>query len=118
MLAYTSCLFATVALHAYHVQDGFYHHLFLALLTTSLLHRAHPDSLAVLTIDTLLAHAAFVACLMDWERVVASGHYWLGAFPVAVAVLWATDEDEIVHGMLHVTSVVGMHCWLAFLGPK
>ncbi len=97
MLPYTSCLFAAIVIHAYHLRAqtdpsslrlAIYHHLFLAVLVLSILyHSTHHPRIGMA--DRAVAHLAFafvVAC--DTRRAIDEGAAWLLLFPLSVACLW------------------------------
>jgi hypothetical protein len=107
-----------VVLHAYRAQCAAYHHLFLLVLSTSLM--LYSGGLGnnnqwLARIDRAAAHAGFlyVVCI-DVPRAP-----WpLALFPAAVAGLWLSEgllpqHAHNLHALLHVTSVVGLHCFLS-----
>lgn len=96
MLQYTSCLFSTIVVHAYHCRRDptasrrldCYHHLFLAVTVLSILYHCTRDPRIGL-VDRALAHVAFFFVLgCDAHLAVGQGAAWLLAFPLAVACLW------------------------------
>jgi hypothetical protein len=117
-LQLTSCLFATLVLHAYYRRCAAYHHAFLLVTVFSLLfHTTHDRTIAVL--DKWTAHLAFCMTLCDVPRAIDIAP-WLVLFPIAVAALWCMEfvytrrRDEL-HVGLHLVSVVGVHCFLYWL---
>jgi hypothetical protein len=117
MLALSSCLFATIVLHAYMRRLAWLHHVFLALTVSSVLfHATHGSVVRVL--DKGLAHLAFGLVLLDTGRVWREGNAWLLVFPATVLGLWALqcawpERRRDLHFALHLVSLAGMH---AFLG--
>jgi hypothetical protein len=118
----TSTLYASVVLHAYRAQCAAYHHLFLLVLSTSLMLYSgglgnNNNNQWLARIDRAAAHAGFlyVVCV-DVPRAP-----WpLALFPAAVAGLWLSEgvwpqHAQSLHALLHVTSVVGLHCFLRTL---
>ena len=126
MLQYTSCLFATVVVSAYHhPNSGFfratcYHHLFLVVTMLSILFHCTRGPRIGLA-DKLCAHAAFLFVVVyDSREAVDSGKGWLLMFPVAVACLWLGEtllpaRAELLHACLHIVSVIGVNCYLGVL---
>lgn len=122
MLHLTSCLFATIVVHAHYRQAHSYHHAFLLLTVTSILFHTTRGSF-IRRVDTLVAHAAYVLVSMDTRKVVSAADHtqWILLFPLAVALQWtgqrALSERAAVrmHALLHITTVVGMHVYLAAL---
>jgi len=126
MLQYTSCLFATVVVSAYHHPNaGFfratcYHHLFLLVTMLSILfHCTRGPRIGVA--DKLCAHAAFAFVVVyDSRQAIESGAGWLLLFPAAVAGLWVGEflwpaRAERLHACLHIVTVVGVNCYLGVL---
>jgi hypothetical protein len=114
MLAYTSLLFATIVIHAFYAQHTIYHHTFLAVTICSIL-RYTTDIEFVRNIDTLVAHFAFLTVCIDWEAPKLRP--WIVVFPLCVFILWIAErfwpEDaDVLHALLHVTSVIGVHCYV------
>ena len=112
MLHLTSCLFATVALHAFYAQDAVYHHIYLALTITSLLYYTGHSNLWIRRLDVFMAHlAVFVAAYR-------APNWLLEVFPIAVACLWmsqryvSSEDADRLHAILHVVAVVGMHIFI------
>jgi len=112
MLHWTSCLFATVVLHAFYAQDVIYHHIFLCLLTTSLLCHTGYAEAWIKAIDVFMAHLAVMVA-------AARAPSWvLEVFPFTVMCLWvaqrrvSSDEADRLHAMLHVVTVIGMHIFI------
>jgi len=119
MLEYTSCLFASVVIHAYYSRLQVYHHLFLTVTILSILNHSTRDP-TVNVIDTVLAHLAYVWILLETPFVIAKGAFWLVLFPICVGGLWITEahqtlEREEIHAALHCVSVVGLHAYMYVL---
>ena len=126
MLEYTSCLFATVVISAYHhPNSGFfratcYHHLFLLVTMLSILYHCTRDPRIGLA-DRLCAHAAFVFVVVyDSRQAVESGAAWLLLFPAVVVGLWIgglrwPGRARDLHAYLHLVTVVGVNCYLGVL---
>jgi hypothetical protein len=119
MLQWSSCLFATVAMHAYHKRSVAYHHLFLWLTVTSVLFHCehHP---VVRIVDKILAHLSFILVLFDTPKAIADDALWLLIFPLTAASFWFAqsfwpDRSEQLHCALHAVGVCGMHVYLAIL---
>ena len=118
MLVFSSCLFATVVVHAYVKRLAWLHHVFLALTVSSVLFHATHDPL-VRVLDKGLAHLAFGLVMLHAERVCREGDAWLLAFPATTLVLWCLqsvwpERRAFLHLALHLVSLVGMHAFLAF----
>jgi len=122
-LEYTSCLFATVVIAAYHHPNSgsfrvtCYHHLFLLVTVLSILfHCTHRARIG--TADKICAHAAFVFVVVyDLRQAIEGGAWWLLLFPLAVALLWIGEmrwpaRANLLHACLHAVSVVGVNCYL------
>ena len=112
MLPYTSCLFATIVLHAYHLKISSYHHVFLAVTVLSILfHCTKSPKIGI--VDKITAHSAFVLVLTDTRLAIEKGKTWLLAFPMWVMVFWfaqsfAPARREQLHVLLHFAVIVGM----------
>lgn len=115
MLELSSCLFATVVLHAYQRGCDYYHHLYLLLLTTSLVYRVRPHCPYAFWADVAVAHWAFLSCVWDFEWMRRLGEEWLLVWPMLIMLVWWFDTTVRTHAALHVVTTVGMHCWLAYL---
>jgi hypothetical protein len=119
MLKYTSCLFATIVLHAYYARLETYHHLFLAVTILSILNHSAYD-LLVNQIDRLLAHLGYFYILLETQHVLSHGALGLLCFPACVGALWAaemkweTRQNEL-HMALHCVSAVGVHAYMYVL---
>lgn len=116
MLHLTSCLFATIVLHAYHLKNTTYHHLFLAVTVLSVLFHA-TKSPKIGLIDKLTAHVGFIVVLTDTRLAIEMGKTWILAFPVWVAIFWFAQSflparSMQLHALLHLTVVAGMHAYL------
>jgi len=87
ILPYTSCLFGTVVLHAYHKRYTGTHHAFLALTLSSIMfHTTHCE--LVRRLDKAIAHCVFALVLLDTPRVIAGKTGYLHLFPVCTGFLW------------------------------
>ncbi len=117
---YTSCLFATVAVHAFYAQNALYHHMFLTVTILSILyHCTHEPHIHVL--DKMASHVIFLLVLMDGNMVLENSKEWLLAFPACVVLLWWSqsvfpERSQALHACLHIVSVVGLHAFLHELG--
>ena len=116
MLSHTSCLFATVSLHAFYTRNSEYHHLFLLVTLLSILFHTtqHPT---VRQLDTAVAHIAFAFMLLETYSAAMAQQTWLLLFPLAVAALWLLQrpfpaQQNQLHACLHCVSVVGLHAFL------
>lgn len=118
-LQITSCLMATVVIHAYALRQAVFHHLFLLLTVTSILfHSTHHHVVAI--IDKITAHAAFLFILLDLYTAHQTGKVWIVVFPVIVTILWFgqsiyTIDDprrSYMHTVLHLVAIAGLHVWL------
>lgn len=119
MLQWSSCLFASVVIHAYHRQCTAYHHAFLLLTTTSILFHCehHP---VVRRIDKVLAHLVYALVLSDTSSVYALDALWLLAFPLSASCAWFAQSfwpewSNRLHLALHLISVCGMHAYMCVL---
>ena len=112
----SSCLFATIVLHAYYRQVESYHHAFLALTVSSILfHTTHEEMTR--RVDKLLAHICYIMVVMDTPKAVAADAQLLLCFPFFTACAWfaqtfiPTRRDEL-HMCVHLIGIVGMHVYL------
>jgi hypothetical protein len=116
MLHLTSCLFATIVVHAYYQRATVYHHAFLLLTVSSILfHLTHGDAIRIL--DKALAHATFVMVLLDTPKAIAAGEPWLLCFPLSASVAWFAQSAlplmrDDLHLCLHLIALAGMHTYL------
>ena len=116
MLPYTSCLFATIVVHAYYLKMTYYHHVFLAVTVLSILFHC-TKSPRVGIVDKITAHCGFVLVLTDTRMAIEKGKTWILAFPIWVMIFWFTQSllparSAQLHVMLHITVVAGMHAYL------
>lgn len=118
LLPITSCLFATVPLHAFYANKSTYHHLFLLVTVLSILFHStqHP---IVRKIDTVVAHSAFLFMLWESYTAIMARQAWLIVFPLTVAALWLLQrpfpaQQNQLHAGLHCASVVGLHAFLVW----
>ena len=117
MLHLSSCLFATVVVRAYALQNAWVHHSFLALTLTSVLfHTTRTNCWRVL--DKVLAHLMFACVALDAPRVLSGKSWWVVAFPMGTLAFWYAEglcEGQTrarLHLALHLVSVMGMHAYL------
>ena len=116
MLHLTSCLFATIVLHAYYLRSTAYHHMFLAVTVLSVLFHT-TQSRAIGVLDKVVAHLSFLLVLTDTRFAIQRGKPWLLGFPMWAAVFWFAQSffparKVQLHALLHLTGVVGMHFYL------
>jgi hypothetical protein len=118
LLPLTSCLFATIPLHAFYTRNSTYHHLFLLVTVLSILFHStqHP---ILRHIDTAVAHLAFLFMLWETYSAILAQQTWLLIFPLAVAALWLLQRpfpahQNQLHAGLHCASVVGLHAFLVW----
>jgi hypothetical protein len=120
-LQLTSCLFASVVVHAYVLRCATYHHIFLVVTVLSVLfHSTHHPSVAL--VDKCAAHLAFLFVLCDIPKAESQHKLWLVVFPLTTACLWGAqsfflDHRERLHVALHAVAIAGLHCFLAELYP-
>ena len=113
MLHLTSCLFATIVMHAFYAQDALYHHIYLVLTLTSLLYHTGHSAIWIRFIDVILAHTAVVVA------VIRAPSWLLEVFPMAVICLWiaqnyvSREKADQLHVVLHLVTVVGIHVFIA-----
>ena len=111
-LALTSCLFATIPIHAFYAHNAVYHHVFLLVTILSILFHSTQHTI-IKQLDTTVAHAAFMFMLKE-----TNGDLKLALFPLVVACLWllqtwaSRDTQDALHMWLHVVSVTGVHMFL------
>jgi hypothetical protein len=114
MFVYTSCLFATIVVHAFYAQHALYHHIFLCVALCSVM-RYLSDNRHIHIIDNSIAHLAFVSVCCDRTPYHMP---WLLVFPAAVALLWVTEKvflpqhANVLHLALHLVTVIGLHFYL------
>ena len=121
MLHWSSCLIATIVLHAYYKRPAAvtYHHLFLLLTVTSILfHCMHHPMVRI--VDKFLAHMAYVMVLLDTPKALEGNALWLLIFPLMAGCAWFAqslwpEQSTELHLGLHLISVVGMHTYLCVL---
>ena len=80
----SSCLFATIVVHAYYRRVEGYHHIFLVLTLSSILFHTTHHELAR-RVDKLIAHISFIMVVMDTPKAVAAHTEWLLTFPFVAA---------------------------------
>ena len=117
LLLVTSCLFASIPLHAFYAQKADYHHVFLIVTILSIMfHGTHDRHIRLL--DMAMAHMAFI--FMVFETIdVFHTRPALVFFPCTVVALWFLQSPfpkarNTLHACLHVTSVFGIHMFLFF----
>ena len=119
MLKYTSCLFASIVIHAYYARLQAYHHLFLTVTVLSILNHCTYIP-AINALDRVLAHAAFIFITLETPLLLSKNSHWLLCFPACCAGLWLAEsmqksrENEI-HAALHALSVAGVHAYMHIL---
>jgi len=115
----SSCLFATIVVHAYYRRVESYHHAFLALTVCSILfHTTHDEIIRI--VDKLMAHVCYIMVLMDTPKAVEHEVQWLLVFPFLAACAWfgqsfLPEHKEQLHLCLHLVAVAGMHVYLSVL---
>ena len=121
MLRFTSCLFATVVIHAYHIQDVAYHHIFLLVTVLSIAFHCSPKDgplIMLRLLDKAVAHAAYLYVLTDVPYVITLQKEWLLLFPIMAAGLWyiqglVEEKNRArLHACLHLVGIIGLHCYL------
>ena len=122
MLEYTSCLFATVAVHAFMCDVPKYQFVFQLVTCLSILYRL-TNNPWIRVVDMAMAHVAFVFVMLDAPAIVAKGLEWLFVFPAAVLVLWVAEHiflkwSDLLHAALHVFSAVGANAFILYLHSK
>ena len=116
ILPYTSCLFGTVVLHAYHKHYTGIHHAFLTLTLSSIMfHTTHCT--IIQRIDKLIAHCVTALVLLDAQRVVDRKAGYLLVSPACGLILWNAQSfyphrRVLLHAALHCVFVLGMHAYL------
>ena len=115
----SSCLFATIVVHAYYRQVDSYHHAFLALTLSSILFHATHNEIAR-RVDKFLAHVCYIMVVMDTPKAVEDDAQWLLVFPFLAACAWfgqslLPGHKVKLHLCLHLVSVAGMHVYLSVL---
>ena len=115
----SSCLFATIVVHAYYRHHVVYHHAFLGLTVSSILfHTTHYE--LVRRLDKLLAHVCYIIVVTDTPKALAAEQQFLLCFPFFAACAWfaqtfiPSKKDEL-HLCLHLIGVVGMNFYLLLL---
>ena len=111
----SSCLFATIVVHAYYCNVDSYHHAFLSLTVSSILYHTTHDEITR-RIDKLLAHICFIMVMMDTPKALA-GPQWLLCFPYLTVCTWYSQSflpsrKHELHLCLHLIAVLGMHVYL------
>jgi hypothetical protein len=118
LLSLTSCLFATVPLHAFHTQNTAYHHIFLLVTVLSILFHTTQHTV-IKTIDTAVAHMAFLFMVWESYNAALAKQAWLLVFPAVVAALWLLQrpfpaQRNRLHAGLHCVSLIGLHSFLVW----
>lgn len=122
LLVSTSCLYATVVVHAFYADAWAYHHLFLCVTVLSVMYHATGNA-CVRGVDKIVAYYAFCFMFLEGFNVESPRDLWLFFFTPAVLVLWVSElyscprRARDTHAVLHVVSVVGMHCFLSVRYP-
>ena len=112
MLEYTSCLFATVVMHAHQRNVFMYQYIFSVITVLSVLNYT-TRNLPIRILDKTCAHLAYVFILSETSKLVLSDNEWLLIFPASVLGLWVLeDKEDILHTALHVIAVIGLHAYL------
>ena len=106
-----------MVLHAYHLQNTAYHHAFLAVTVLSVLFHSGKSHKAIAFADKLAAHCTFLLVLTDTQLALQRKKPYVLAFPFWAAVFWfaqsfAPARSALLHALLHLTGVVGMHVYL------
>jgi len=120
LLIFSSCLFSTVVIHAYHRQSEVYHHIFLAVTILSIIfHCTHNPIIRY--IDKVLAHTIFIFIIIDtyYSTKGAQSTATLAIFPVLIAGAWCVqswlpNHTQIFHFILHIIAILGVN-YLLFI---
>lgn len=123
MLEYTSCLFATVAVHAFACGVPSYQYIFQLVTILSICNYTAANNAYVRIIDTIVAHVAFIFVMLDTPTILEKNLEWLFVFPVAVIFLWVAEHvflyrKNLIHAALHVVAAVGANVFILFLHSK
>ena len=113
LLVYTSSLFLSVVVHAFHVQNAAYHHIFLiaSVLSLAFHSQQQPHRLLHLT-DFAFAHFAFVWVFRDLISLGLIREAW--PFPALILALWIVEHlvpahSVLLHAGLHITALACVH---------
>jgi hypothetical protein len=125
-LRHTSCLFASIVVHAFVKNLALFHHTFLALTVSSVLFHSNNNNNNennkhswMRAIDKALAHFAFCLVMLDVPKAILQAPVIL-VFPVACLFVWFAqsfwpDSRVRLHMLLHLFAVCGMHVYFCFL---
>jgi hypothetical protein len=121
-LIFSSCLFSTVVIHAYHRQSEVYHHIFLAVTILSIIfHCTHNPIIRY--IDKVLAHTIFIFIIMDTYYSTKDkntpSNTTLAIFPAFIGCAWCIQSwipshAHIFHFILHIVAILGVN-YLLFI---
>ena len=119
MLQWSSCLFSTIVMHAYHRQCTAYHHAFLLLTVSSILFHCEHHTV-VRRVDKVLAHLVYCLVLSDTPTAYGRDAMWLLVFPFMAGCAWFAqsfwpERSDQLHLALHLIGVCGMHVYLGVL---
>lgn len=116
-----SCLFASVALHAFHRQCVSYHHLFLVICVL-----ANCSSALSVLLRQLATRAACLLVLNDLQRAIDARQLWLLWLPAAAALLWLAQgfsslsnkaRRPLLNALTHAAGAAAAHACLWALHP-
>lgn len=135
-LCFSSFLFATTVIHAFHSNDMVYHHLMLCVMALSIgvhtfyyISYYNDGNVMVSTylrylclVDKIMAHAGFCIVFSDILMMIYKNPPFFGGllvFPCAISLLWYLEHqpkwkhaERSVHTVLHLTSICAVHCVL------
>lgn len=91
----SSCLFATIVVHAYYRQVESYHHIFLMLIVSGILLRNNNNIVNIqktvgYLVVKILSYISFIMIVMETPKVVAIDAQWMLWFPFATLCVFFT----------------------------
>ena len=110
-------LFASVSVHAFHIKNVIYHHVFIALILLHISRIMFSTNRFVRFIDNLVTYFVFLNIGFDAHKAIKNKMSYLLFFPCSVLGLWVSYQlNPARHGILRVIQtligVIGAHLYL------
>lgn len=120
LLEISSLFFSTVTIHAYYVDNIFYHHISLLITILSLLNHAENPSIYIKMIDTIIAHYTFFQItISDTSVIIEKKPIMIVSSLIIPFCFWYESLYSFyateIHFMLHLIASGTLHLYLYYL---
>ncbi len=123
LLQMSSMLFSTITIHAYYVNNNFYHHISLLITIMSLLnHQDNPNSY-IKIIDRIIAHYTYIQINISDSPIVLRKKPILLVNILLIPTIFISElvfplYAYTLHFILHLISIGTFHSYLYYLENK